>query len=225
MRHFSEIEAMAERHHGGAAQVQALLPGRSGGPVGTLDQGDDRFLAGMAQAVFSAGFNWRVIESKWPGFEAAFLGFDPRRVAFFDDDDLARLLRDERIVRNGAKIRATIENARFVTDIAREHGSVSTFLKAWPASDQIGLLDLLRKRASRLGGSTAQYFLRFNGWDAFILSRDVVAALIREGVIDKPPTSKAALKAVQAAFNTWTAQSRRPQREVSRILSLSVGPS
>ena len=91
--------------------------------------------------------------------------------------------------------------------------------------DQIGLMEHLKKHASRLGGSTAMYFLRFSGWDAFILSQDVVKALIREGVIDKAPTSKAALRAVQDAFNAWTKESRRPQRDVSRILALSVGPS
>jgi 3-methyladenine DNA glycosylase Tag len=69
------------------------------------------------------------------------------------------------------------------------------------------------------------YFLRFNGWDAFILSGDVVKALIREGVVDKPPTSIADMRAVQDAFNAWTKESGRPQHEVSRILSLSVGPS
>jgi 3-methyladenine DNA glycosylase Tag len=69
------------------------------------------------------------------------------------------------------------------------------------------------------------YFLRFNGWDSFILSKDVTRALIRESVIDKPATSKKALRAVQDAFNAWTRESGRPQREVSRILALSVGPS
>jgi 3-methyladenine DNA glycosylase Tag len=165
-----------------------------------------------------------VVEKKWPGFEAAFEKFDPHRVAFYADDEVSRLLKDTRIIRNAAKIISTIANARFVVDTAKQHGSFSAFLKQWPTSDQVGLMEHLKKQASRLGGSSAMYFLRFNGWDAFILSQDVTKALIREGVIDKEPTSKAAMRAVQEAFNTWTKESRRPQREVSRILSLSVGP-
>ena len=78
---------------------------------------------------------------------------------------------------------------------------------------------------SHLGPSATVYFLRYNGWDSFILSPDVTKALIREKVVAKAPTSKADMKAVQAAFNTWTSESGLPQRDVSRILSFSVGPS
>jgi len=69
------------------------------------------------------------------------------------------------------------------------------------------------------------YFLRFNGWDAFILSPDVIKALVREKVVSKVPTSKGDMKAVQDAFNAWTKESGFAQRDVSRILSYSVGPS
>src|SRR3569833_293650 len=190
-----------------------------------LERGDDRFLSGMTHAIFSSGFSWTVVNIKWPGFEKAFHKFNPKRVAFYSDDDLARLLSDKSIIRNGAKIRAAVENARFVVEIAKEHGSFGKFLKQWPTTDQIGLMELLNKRASRMGGITAMYFLRFNGWDSFILSRDVTRALIREGVIEKPATSKKALRAVQEALTDWTKESRRPQREVCRILAYSVGPT
>jgi 3-methyladenine DNA glycosylase Tag len=224
LRKFSEILAMAEKHHGKSG-VKARLVDAMDGTAADLDRSDDRFLAGMTKTVFSAGFSWELIEQKWPGFEAAFDGFNPNRVAFYSDGDVDRLLKDARIVRNGAKIRATIANARFVVDTAKAHGSFGAFLKGWPTSDQIGLLAHMKAHASHLGGSSAMYFLRFNGWDSFILSPDVVKALIREGVVTKAPTSKADMRAVQDAFNAWTKESRRPQREVSRILSLSVGPS
>jgi len=219
---FALIEKRAAGLHGGAKGLAKLFADHALAPGG-LDRGDDRLLSGMTQAVFSSGFNWKVIEAKWQGFEEAFEGFVPARVAAYGDEELDRLLKDTRNVRNGAKVMATIRNARFVTDVAREHGSFGAWLKAWPATDQIGLLAELNKRGDRLGGNTAAYFLRFNGWDAFILSQDVIAALIREGVVDKAPTSKKDLAAVQAAFNAWTKESGRPQREVSRILALSVG--
>jgi 3-methyladenine DNA glycosylase Tag len=165
-----------------------------------------------------------VIEKKWPGFEEAFEHFDPHKVAFYADLEIARLLKDTRIVRNGAKIQATIHNAQFVIDTAKEHGSFTAFLNSWPASDQIGLMEHFKKHASHLGPSATTYFLRFNGWDSFILSSDVTKALIREKVVAKAPTSKADMKAVQSAFNTWTEQCGLPQRDVSRILSFSVGP-
>lgn len=224
LRKFSEIQKLAEKHHGKAG-LKALLAENPYGKPKSLNQKDDRFLSAMTQAVFSAGFSWDVIEKKWPGFEEAFDHFDPHKVAFYADRDVARLLKDTRIVRNGAKIQATINNARFVVDTAKEHGSVAKFLKAWPTTDQIGLLEHFKKNASHLGPTGAMYFLRFNGWDAFILSPDVTRALIREKVVSKAPTSKSDMKAVQAAFNAWTSESGLSQKDVSRTLSYSVGPS
>jgi DNA-3-methyladenine glycosylase I len=61
---------------------------------------------------FQSGLSWLIILRKRPAFRAAFAGFDPEAVARYDEDDVARLLRDAGIVRNRAKIEATIANAR-----------------------------------------------------------------------------------------------------------------
>ena len=224
MRSFDKIEAMAGRHHGGPKGLARKL-GEWEVDTNLAGKKDAQLLSGMAKAVFSSGFSWQVIEKKWPGFELAFDKFDPKKVAAYSEDKIDALLKDVRIVRNGAKIMATIENARFVVATAKAHGSFAKFLASWPPTDQIGLLEHLKKNASRMGGATGQYFLRFEGWDGFILSGDVVKALIREGVVTKEPTSKKDLAATQAAFNIWREQSGRPMREISRILALSVGPS
>lgn len=221
---FDKIEAMAGKHHGGPKGVASAL-GQWQVDTDIARKKDARLLSAMAKAVFSSGFSWTVIEKKWPGFEAAFDRFDPKKVAVYGDEKIDALLKDTRIVRNGAKIMATVENARFVVATAKAHGSFAKFLANWPATDQVGLMEHLKRHASRMGGATGQYFLRFEGWDAFILSGDVVKALIREGVIDKAPTSKKAMAAVQAAFNAWREESGRPVREISRLLALSVGPS
>ena len=223
MRSFDEILDLAAAHHGTREQVLAQAQNEHGVTDLTTIT-DDRYLAEMTKAVFSAGFNWQVIRNKWPGFETAFHGFDPSRVAFFHDEDLDRLLSDAAIVRNGQKITATIQNARFVAETAKAHGSFGAFLKDWPAEDQAGLLAHLGKQGSRLGGATAQYFLRFVGYDAWIASRDVCAALVREQVLDKPTaTSKTALKKLDDAFTALHDQSGQPRAVISRVLALSVG--
>ena len=61
---------------------------------------------------FQSGLAWITVMRKRPAFRAAFAGFDPGRVAAFDDDDVARLLADPGIIRNRAKVLATITNAR-----------------------------------------------------------------------------------------------------------------
>ena len=225
MRTFAEILDLAAKHHGSPQQVMDMA--ENSHLVADLTSiSVDRYLAEMSKAVFSAGFSWKVIQKKWPGFETAFDGFHPNRVAFYADEDLDRLLSDTGIVRNGQKITATIANARFIVETAKAHGSFGAFLAAWPANDQAGLLAYLGKHGSRLGGATAQYFLRFSGYDSWIASRDVCAALVREGVLDRPTaTSKTALKKVDAAINDWHQQSDQPRAVISRILALSVGPS
>lgn len=223
MNRFERIIDFAARHHGDRNNVMNLSSNTHS--VDTPSQTtDDRLLATMTRCVFNAGFNWKVIDAKWDGFEAAFEGFDPHRLAFFGDEMLGQLVSDARIVRNGQKIKATLENARFVADTAREHGSFGQFLSDWPADDQVGLLDYLNKHGSRLGGATGQYFLRFSSWDAWITSGDVCKALLREDVLEKPEAkTRKALKAAQAAFNHWHSETGLPYAQISRILALSVG--
>jgi 3-methyladenine DNA glycosylase Tag len=220
---FKTIRARAEKRKGGPKALEKLLPAKP--DIKALTKlPDDRILAEMSKRVFSAGFAWSVIEQKWPDFEKAFLGFKPAKLAFQPDEFWDALLGDKRIVRNGPKIMSVRDNAQFVQAIAAEHGSFGKFLGNWPASDEIGLLDLLNKRGSRLGGNTGQMFLRFVGWDGFVTSKDVVACLRDAGLdIAEEVKSKGDLAKVQAAFNAWAEETRLPYAHLSRICALSVG--
>ncbi|MEI8144468.1 MAG: DNA-3-methyladenine glycosylase I [Alphaproteobacteria bacterium] len=223
MTPFKTIEARAAARKGGRDVLEHLLP-----PVpertALVALPDDRVLAEMARRVFSAGFVWRVIDNKWPGFEAAFLGFQPKALLFQPDEFWHDLSGDSRIVRNPQKIRSVRENAAFVDAIARDHGSFGQFLAAWPSEDQVGLMQVLAKRGSRLGGMTSQYLLRFLGFGAFITSRDVIVALRDAGLdIAENPTSKGDMTKIQAQMNAWANETGRPVQHISRILAMSVG--
>ena len=63
------------------------------------------YLEVMTKAVFQSGMSWAVIDAKWDGFREAFEGFDPEKVASFTPEDVDRLTRDTRIVRNRKKDR------------------------------------------------------------------------------------------------------------------------
>ena len=219
MQRFEEIYQRALERKGPALEAGLSAPG----PADELREiPDHRFLARMTRSIFQAGFVWKVIEAKWDGFEAAFQGFNPHVWAHAPDEKLEALASDERIVRNYQKIKTVRPNASMILEAGRDRGGFGGFLADWPANDQIGLMDYLGKHGSRLGGMTAQYFLRFAGWDAYILSRDVVAALIAAGVVDRAPTSKAAKQAVQGAFNDWQKESGRPYAQISRVLAQSI---
>lgn len=226
MRRFATIFALAAQRKGGEAALKTLLAEtlpRS--PAEIVAIPDDRILAEMTRRIFYAGFSSKVIDGKWPGFEAAFDGFDPRACAFMTDDRFDALTRDGRIIRNAAKIRAVQVNAAFLLELAAGHGSAARFFADWPDADYVGLLEVLKKRGSHLGGDAAGRFLRAIGKPAFILRPDVVTALIREGVLKGPPGGKRDLAAVQAAFNRWSAESGQDLTTIGRVLAMSVGES
>jgi len=92
--------------------------------------GDDRELfERLALESFQAGLSWSTILRKREAFRAAFARFDPQVVAAFDDRDRERLLADAGIVRNRAKIDATISNATAFLATAREFGSFAAYLE------------------------------------------------------------------------------------------------
>lgn len=221
MRSFDSIYKLAAARKGGPDAVEAgLIRPKPQAEIAALP--DHRILAAFTSAVFSSGFKWDVIKAKWQGFEEAFHGFDIAKAAMLHGEDFDKLLTDTRIVRHGAKIMSVHENAVFLQDLARQHGSAAKFIADWPDDNYVGLLDLLKKKGARLGGKTAQYALRTLGKDSFILSWDVVRRLEAEGVIDGPPSSAKAMASVQTAFNTWTKQSGRSLTEISRVLAMSM---
>jgi DNA-3-methyladenine glycosylase I len=119
-----------------------------------------------------SGLSWMTILRKREHFRAAFLDFEPTVVARFGKRDVARLLRDEGIVRNRAKIEATINNARLVHPIVEEFGSFAAY--AWryevrrrgegiPAEAVAMSKDLRRRGWGFVGLTTVQSFMQAMG--------------------------------------------------------------
>lgn len=221
MRTFDEIYAIAaDRHPDLEKRLKEGAKPKT--PAALARIPDDRWLAQMTRNVFNAGFNWKVVDNMWPGFEAAFEGFDIGRCAMLHDEDFERLASDTRIVRYGAKIRSVQQNALFISELREEHGSAGKAIGGWPKEDYVGLLAMLKKRGSRLGGNTGQYVLRFSGVDSFILSMDVRKRLESEGLKVGGTPSQKAMQDIQTAFNAWRTESGRTLTEISRVLALSI---
>lgn len=225
MTPFSDIYDRAAARHGGKAALEKKIAEYIflKSPQEIADLPDDRYLSQMTKCIFQSGFNWKVIENKWAGFEEAFQNFDTAACAFLADDAIDDLAKDTRIIRNRAKIATVPANARMIQKVSEASGSFGKFLADWPADDQLGLMEYLTANGSRLGGLTGQYFIRFSGWDSFVFSKDGSQALLEAGVVDKTPvTSKGDVKKAQAAFTAWHKESGRPYAEVSRVLALST---
>jgi DNA-3-methyladenine glycosylase I len=107
-----------------AYRMQAYHDTEWGVPVGD----DTELFERLTLEAFQAGLSWQTILNKRDTFRAAFRGFDPVVVAAFDDADRERLLADPGIVRNRAKIDATIGNAAAFLAVIAEFGSFDRYL-------------------------------------------------------------------------------------------------
>jgi DNA-3-methyladenine glycosylase I len=75
-----------------------------------------------------AGLSWDTVLRRREGYRCAFEGFDIARIAAYDDAQVQRLLQDSGIIRNRAKVAATIGNARAALELQREFGSLDAYL-------------------------------------------------------------------------------------------------
>ena len=92
--------------------------------------GDIELFERLTLEAFQAGLSWRTILHKRDAFRLAYRGFDPAAVAGFDERDRARLLADEGIVRNRAKVDASIGNAQAFLALVAEFGSFDAYLRS-----------------------------------------------------------------------------------------------
>ena len=219
---FERIYQRACERKGGAKALEALL-GQNVSVEQLASLPDNLLLAELTKKVFQSGFVWRVVRQKWPGFCEVFFDFDIEKMLLMSDEMLEAKARDERIIRNAAKVFTIRHNAMMIDDIARKHGSFGRFLADWPSSDIIGLWAYLKQHGARLGGNTGPYALRAIGKDSFILSTDVEAYLRATKVFDGGITSKRSLNQIQQQFNLWQQQSGRSLAHISQIIALSVG--
>ena len=99
-----------------------------------------------------AGLSWETVLRKRDAFRRAFARFDPVKVSAFNSKDVARLMKDESIIRNRAKIEAAIGNANALAVVQKEFGSFDSYV--WGFDDKDVLSKDLKKRGFRFVGPT-----------------------------------------------------------------------
>ena len=99
-----------------------------------------------------AGLSWETVLRKRPAFRRAFLRFDPVKVAKFGPRDVARLMKDESIIRNRAKIEASIGNAKALLVLRKDFGTFDRYV--WGFDDKDALAKDLKTRGFRFVGPT-----------------------------------------------------------------------
>ncbi|MGK2964169.1 MAG: DNA-3-methyladenine glycosylase I, partial [Tepidiformaceae bacterium] len=115
------------------------------------------YLEVMTKAVFQSGMSWRVVEAKWPGFQRAFDGFEPERVATLTPPDIDAIAQDPGVIRNRRKIEATVHNAQTLIELEAQKGGVRGYLRSFTGYDE--LERDLGKRFKFLGPMGVYYWL------------------------------------------------------------------
>lgn len=221
MRNYDWIYQHALAQKGDKETLESLMPQpKTDKQLKAL--ADDRYLSEISRRIFRAGLKHSLVDNKWPAFEEVFFGFDPNKLVLMSDEALEKTMQDKRLIRHWGKIKSIRHNALMVQELAQQYGGFGAFLAQWPAEDIIGLWRVLTKQGKQLGGNSGPYFLRMVGKDTFVLTADVVAALVAQGIVTKKPTSQSDLRAVQEAFNRWQKESGRPLSHISRMLAFCV---
>jgi DNA-3-methyladenine glycosylase I len=99
-----------------------------------------------------AGLSWETVLKKRDAFRRAFARFDPVKVSRFTSKDVTRLMNDESIIRNRAKIEAAVGNAKALLVLRKEFGSFDSYV--WKFTDKDVLSKDLKKRGFRFVGPT-----------------------------------------------------------------------
>lgn len=136
--------------------------------------GEAAWFERLTLEAFQSGLSWRTVLAKRPAFRSAFAGFDPQAVAGFGEADVDRLLGDPGIIRNRAKILATIGNARATLEL-RGEGGLAAFIwsfqpdrtpepRTWDevpstSPESVALSKALRARGFRFVGPTTMFAL------------------------------------------------------------------
>jgi DNA-3-methyladenine glycosylase I len=130
---------------------------------------DQRLFEKLSLETFQSGLSWRTILAKRENFRAAFQGFDFHKVARFTARDVARLLKDEGIVRHRGKIEAVINNAQRALELVEQEGTLAAFIwryqpkaptkpqSASTSAESIALSKELKKRGWSFVGPTTVY--------------------------------------------------------------------
>jgi len=148
---------------------------------------DRRLFEKLCLEGFQSGLSWLTILRKRESFRAAFDGFDPAAIARYDERDVERLMGDAGIVRNRAKILATITNARRYHDLLPEFGSFAAYLWGFepvPASrpERVDHATLLTMGVSPESTALSKD-LRRRGW-AFVGPTTAYAAMEAMGLVN-----------------------------------------
>ncbi|MFQ5837840.1 MAG: DNA-3-methyladenine glycosylase I [Thermoplasmata archaeon] len=134
----------------------------------------DDYLEVMSKAVFQTGMSWKVVKGKWPDIRAAMEGFNVGKVARLDENDLERLVKDKRVIRNRRKLEAIVHNARKMIELDKHYDGFQDYLRS--RHDFDATVRSLRAQFKFLGEMGCYYFL-------YVVGEEVPPPRTRSGAL------------------------------------------
>lgn len=144
--------------------------------------GESAFLERLTLEAFQSGLSWSTILHKREAFREAFHGFDAEAIAAFDDDHVARLMQDSRIVRNRMKIEAARTNAR-ATIALREQEGLEALVRSFAPSDPVAWSDTTEMATTSPESAALSRALKKRGF-AFVGPTTMYALMEAIGIFD-----------------------------------------
>ena len=132
--------------------------------------------------LFQAGLSWECVLNKREDFRDAFDGFDYKKIAHYQEDKIAELLKNEKIIRNRLKVKAAIQNAKVFMEIQMEYGSFSDYIWHFTNKQIVKNIDGIIRSTSHLSDEISRD-LKMRGMK-FVGSTIIYSYLQAIGVID-----------------------------------------
>lgn len=161
---------------------------------------DAVLFAKLTMIVFYSGFRASTVGAKAGVIMSHFPDYET--VAGYAEEDIQRILSDQRMIKNERKIRAVVKNAIAVRDVVRQHGSFQSYIDSFqPRSSVENLMSLtrdLQQRFNYLGGITVYHFLTDTGFPVLKPDRVIRRVFHRLGIINNEHDEQEAIRQGQA---------------------------
>lgn len=131
----------------------------------TEPKNDSEYLERMSRVILASGLNWQVLEKKWPGIVKAYDNFDVDKVSKYLEPEIDDLMNNPDVIRNLAKIRAIVANAKTVKELSKENSSFAMYLDSLSKHGEDEMRATLSKQFAFLGKGTTVIFLFAVGID------------------------------------------------------------
>ncbi len=125
---------------------------------------DNQLFERLVLEINQAGLSWNTILNKMQSFKKAYSDFNIKKVAVYEQADIARLLSDSGIIRNKLKVNAAIHNANVILSIQSEHGSFKSWLDSNKELTKEEWVKLFKKTFKFTGGEIVNEFLMSTGY-------------------------------------------------------------